>query len=148
MTNISTCVCACCMLSHFSCVQLCDTLWTVARQAPLPVGFSRQEHYSRLPCPLLGGLPDPGMEPESLASLAMAGGFLTTSTTWEAHFQWPLILLEKSLQQECLSLWLRDTFTLHKKTNYPEETTLMRGLWSTWLGCFEDKWAIICKRPF
>ena len=72
------------MLSHFSCVQLCDTLWTVARQAPLPVGFSRQEDWSGLPCPPPGDLPYPGVEPASLMSPAWAGGFFTTSTTWEA----------------------------------------------------------------
>ena len=39
------------LLSHFSCVQLFATLWTVAHQAPLPMGFSRKEHWSGLPCP-------------------------------------------------------------------------------------------------
>ena len=40
-----------CMLSSFSCVQLCVTLWTAAHQAPLSIGFSRQEYWSGLPCP-------------------------------------------------------------------------------------------------
>ena len=40
-----------CVLSHFSCVQLCVTLWTVAHQAALSIGFSRQEYWSGLPCP-------------------------------------------------------------------------------------------------
>ena len=65
--NIS---CAC-MLSHFSCVQLFVTPWTVACQAPLSMGFFRQEYGSGLPCPLLD-LPDPGIEPSSLYSLALA----------------------------------------------------------------------------
>ena len=39
------------MLSHFSCVQLFTTLWTVAHQAPLTMGFSRQEYWSGLPLP-------------------------------------------------------------------------------------------------
>ena len=43
-----------------SCVQLFATLWTVAPQAPLSIGFSRQEHWSGLPFPSPGGLPDPG----------------------------------------------------------------------------------------
>ena len=65
----------------------CDSLWPYgARQAPLSMGFSRQEYWGGLPCPPLGELPDPGMEPESLASSALAGRFLITSTTWEAHF--------------------------------------------------------------
>ena len=56
-------------------------LWTVARQAPLSMGFSRREYWSGLPCPLAGDLPDPGIEPASLTSPSMAGGLLTTSTT-------------------------------------------------------------------
>ena len=72
-----------CMLSHFSHV-LRVTLWTAARQAPLSMGFSRQEYWSALPCPPLGDLPDPGIEPVSLTSPALAGGFFTISTTWEA----------------------------------------------------------------
>ena len=48
-------------------VQLFVTPWTVAHQAPLSMGFSRQEHWSGLPCPPPGDLPDPGIEPESPA---------------------------------------------------------------------------------
>ena len=48
------------------------------------MGFSRQQYRSGLPCPPPGGLPDPGIEPESLMSPALAGGFFTTSATWEA----------------------------------------------------------------
>ena len=57
-----------CMLSCFSHVQLCEILWTAACQAPLSMGFSRQEYWSELPFPPLGDLPQPGIEPESLAS--------------------------------------------------------------------------------
>ena len=64
-------------------VQLISTLWTVACQAPLSMGFSRQEYWSGLPCLLPGDLPDPGTEPASLMSPALAGGFFTTSATWE-----------------------------------------------------------------
>ena len=55
------------MLSHFSRVRLFETLWTVAHQAPLSMGFSRQEYLSGLPCPPPGDLPDPGIEPMSPA---------------------------------------------------------------------------------
>ena len=48
------------------------TLWTVACQAPLSMGFSRQEYWSELPCPIPGDLPDPGIQPSSLRSPAMA----------------------------------------------------------------------------
>ena len=73
------------VLSRFSHVRLCGTSWTVARQALLSMGFSRQEYWSGLPFAPLGDLPDPGIEPESLASPALAGGFFTTSATWEAQ---------------------------------------------------------------
>ena len=65
-----------CTLSHFSCVQVFATLWTVAQQPPLSMGFSRQEFWSGLPFPSPGDLPDPGMEPASLPPPALAGGFL------------------------------------------------------------------------
>ena len=72
------------LLSRSSCVPLCATLCTVARQAPLSVGFSRQEYWSGLPCPPPEDLPDPGIEPTCLASPALAGRFFTTAATWEA----------------------------------------------------------------
>ena len=50
------------LLNHFSHVQLCETLWTVAHQAPLFMGFSRQEDWSGLPYPPSGDLPDPGIK--------------------------------------------------------------------------------------
>ena len=70
-------------LSHFSQVQLFSTLWTTAGQAPLSIGFSRQEYWNGLPCPPLGNLPDPGIEPTSLIYSVLAGRFFTTSATWE-----------------------------------------------------------------
>ena len=67
-----------CMLSHFSHVRLCVTPWTITHWVPLSVRFSRQECWSGLPCHPPGGLPDPGIEPASLRSPALAGGFFTT----------------------------------------------------------------------
>ena len=64
-----------------SCVRLFATLWTVACQAPLSMGFFRQEHWSELPFPPLGDLPDLGVQPTSLMSPALAGGFFTSSAT-------------------------------------------------------------------
>ena len=55
-------------LSCFCRVQLFATLWTVASQAPLSMGFSRQEYYSELPCPPPGDLPHSGVEPVSHVS--------------------------------------------------------------------------------
>ena len=57
----------CCHLSH---ARLFATLWTVAHQAPLSMGFHRQEYWSGLPCPPPGNLPHPGTEPASPASQA------------------------------------------------------------------------------
>ena len=71
------------MLRSFSHVLLFATPWTVAYQTPLSVGFPRQEYWSGSSFPTPGDLSDPGIEPASLASPALAGGFFTTSTTWE-----------------------------------------------------------------
>ena len=65
-------------------VQFFASLWTVACQAPQSMGFSRQEYWSGLLFPFPGDLPDPGIKPMSLVSPALANGFFTTSTTWEA----------------------------------------------------------------
>ena len=83
------------MLSRFSHVQLFATLWAVAPQASLPTGCSRQEYWTGLPFPSPGNLPDPGIEPTSLMFPALAGGFFTTSTTWEA----PAICKTKDLMR-------------------------------------------------
>ncbi|KAM7230968.1 hypothetical protein CapIbe_018458, partial [Capra ibex] len=53
-------------------VRLSVTPWTLARQAPLSMGFSRQEYWSGLPFPSPGDLPDPGIDPASLMSPALA----------------------------------------------------------------------------
>ena len=64
------------MLSCFSCVQLFVAPWTAARQAPLSMEFSRREHWSGLPCPPPGDLPNPGIKPESPYLLHWQEGFL------------------------------------------------------------------------
>ena len=69
LPKVGLCVCM------LSCVWLFVTLWSVARQAPLSMGFPRQEHWSGLPFPPPGVLSDPRME---LASPALAGKFFTT----------------------------------------------------------------------
>ena len=56
------------------------TPWTIACQAPLSLGFSRQEYWSGLPFPSLGNFPDPGIKPMSPASPTLAGKFFTTET--------------------------------------------------------------------
>ena len=59
-------------------VQLFATPWTVVRQAPPSIGFSRQEYWSELPCPPPEDLPHPGIESEFPLSPALAGGFFTS----------------------------------------------------------------------
>ena len=71
-----------CVLSLFSHVQLFGTLWTVAFQTLLSMGFSRQEYWRRLPCTPPGDLPNPG---DKRASPTPAGGFFTIAT-WEAWY--------------------------------------------------------------
>ena len=63
------------LLSH---IQLFVTPWTVPCQAPLSMGFSRQEYWSGLPFPPPGDLPDAGIKPKSPAAPAMVGIFFTT----------------------------------------------------------------------
>ena len=74
------------MLSRFNRVLLFATLWTVARQAPLSMEFSRQESWSGLPCPPPGDLPEPGIEPVSLKPPVLASRFFTISGTLETPF--------------------------------------------------------------
>ena len=111
-----------CVLSCFSRVQLFKTPWTVACQAPLSMGYSRQEYWSGFPCPPPGDLPHPGIEPATLASPALADGFFTadppekpnlsldkaqivTPYMWSLVF--PLVLLEQVLKK--LSYMLKNT---------------------------------------
>ena len=68
-----------CVLSHFSHVRLFMTLWTIARQAPLSMGFSRQEYWSGLPCPPPGDLTAPVIEPGSPAPRALQADSLLLS---------------------------------------------------------------------
>ena len=72
-----------CTLSCFSLVRLFATLWTIARQAPLSMGFPRQEYWSGLPFPSPGDLPNPRIK---LAFPAMAGKFFTTEPPGKLHF--------------------------------------------------------------
>ena len=68
--------CSTCMLSWFSHVWLFSTLWILAYQTPLSMGFSRHEYWTGLPCPPPGNLPDPGIKPASLMSPALHVGSL------------------------------------------------------------------------
>ena len=73
--------------------------WTVACQAPLSMGFSRQEQWSGLPYPSPGDLPDPGTEPKSPASPALAGGFFTAEQPGK-----PLGISTEILIEHCMDV--------------------------------------------
>ena len=78
--------CICVRAKVASVVSDSMTLWTVAHQAPLSMGFSRHEYWSGLPCPPPGALSDPGIEQVCLTSPELVGRLFTTSATWEAQY--------------------------------------------------------------
>ena len=84
---VCVCVCACARAQLLSRVRFFASLWTVASQAPLSLEFSRQEYWSALPSPAVGGLPDAGIKPRSLMSSALVGGFLTTEPPLSSPLQ-------------------------------------------------------------
>ena len=99
LSLVCVCVCVCvhvCMLSLFSHVRLFATLWMVAHQASLSMGFSSQVYWHGLPCLPPADVQDPGIEPVSLTSLALTGGFSATSTTWEA----PLLTRKRKCESQ------------------------------------------------
>ena len=74
-----------CVRSHFRHVQLFVTLWTENNQAPLSMGFSRQEYWSGLPCPSPGNLPNPESNPGLLHCKELQGS--PCGTIWYTKFQ-------------------------------------------------------------
>ena len=96
-----------CELSCFSCVQRFATLWTIACQVPLSVGFSRQEYWSMLPFTSPGHLPDPGVKPTCVKSPALAGGSLPLVPPGEPR-------------KYCVWIWTSKVYA--------------RGKWGTWGG--------------
>ena len=92
---------------HAKSLQLYPTLCnpmdgTVAWQAPLPVGLSRQKYWSGLPCPPPEDLPNPGIKYTSLMSSALAGGFFVNSATWEALGRERKIVKKKNWRCVCV----------------------------------------------
>ena len=83
ITGLTGCACMCPKLLQ-SCLTFCDPMDCSPHQAPLSMGFSRQEYLNGLPCPPPEDPPNPGIEPMFLMSPALGGGFLTTSANWEA----------------------------------------------------------------
>ena len=79
-------------------VQLFAAPWTVDHQAPLSVEFPRQEYWTELPVPALGDLPNPGVEPTSLASPAFAGRFFTTESPGKRCIEFTGLLIKTHLK--------------------------------------------------
>ena len=127
------------VLSHD---QLLPTPWTVAYKVPLCMGFSRQEYWSRLPCLPLGDLPDPGMEPESSVSPALAGMFVTTSAAWETKNAGCLpkrwLIHVQSLNRVWLFVTPMDCSppgsSVHRffQARIPEWVAMLYSSWATW----------------
>ena len=103
------------MLSGFSYI-LFSTLWTVAYQAPLSMGFSRQEYWSGLPCPPPGDLPDPGIEPTSPESPALQVESLPTEPPGKPLSAYTLLQIRSHLQVPGFRIW---TCLLRKDTVEP-----------------------------
>ena len=79
----------------------------------MSMGFSKQEYWSGLPCPPPGDLHDPGIKPSSLLSPPLAGGFFTTSTTWEAH----IYTIRHKMTNENLLYSTGNSLMLHDNLN-------------------------------
>ena len=94
------------------------TIWTVAHQGPLSMGFFRQEYWNGLLCPPSGDPPDQGIKPTSFTSPTLAGGFCTTSATWEAHIHACVCVCVcvcvHNLRKD-LHFWLEFSFLLYNK---------------------------------
>ena len=99
------------LLSH---AQFFKTLWTVAHQAPLSMGFSRQEYQSGLPFPPPGNLPNPGIKPASPVAPLLAGGFFTTEPTGKPLRAFMNIFkMTSTLQANTLWVWTEIWQTRH-----------------------------------
>ena len=107
-----------CLLSR----SVFDTPWTIAHQAPLSMGFSRQEYWNRLPFLSPGHLPDSGIEPVSLLSPALTDGFFTTSATWEASSPGPNSPLGNGCGQVLLN-----AFQLHPSGSPGDHSVVFPG---------------------
>ena len=121
------------MLSRFSHVKRSVTLWTVAHQAPLSVGFFRQEYWCGLPCPCPGDLPDPGIEPISLMSPCIGSWVLYH----HCHLKCLQLIFTQLSQKVCVYMYThRYTKQMWQKvTIWHEQKTDMCSLYYSF-NCF------------
>ena len=94
-----------CVQGLFSHAWYFATPWSVTYQAPLSMGFSRQEYWSGLQCSSPGDLPGPGIKPSSFIFAVLEGRFFTTITTWKASNIYSTICKIDSQWEFCV--WLR-----------------------------------------
>ena len=120
------------VISHFSCVQLFATLWTIDHQDLLSMGFSMQGYWGGLPCSPSRDLPSPMIEPFSLASPTLAGGFFTSSATWEALL---LTIQFSQFSRSVVSDSLRPHESQHARPPCPSQTP---GVYSN--SCPSSRW--------
>ena len=113
-----------CVLSHSSCVQFFATLWTIARLAPLFLGFSRQDYCNGLSCPPPGDLPNPGIEPMCLMSPTLEGGFLTTSTTYTPIQNRKFKVWKKMVFEKCNTVGNANYMTFEGNAEYSVTITI------------------------
>ena len=133
-----------CMLSHFSYVWLFATPWTQPTGLLCPWDSLKQEYWSRLPCPLPGYPPDPGIKPVSLISLALAGGIFTTEPPGKALFCPYMFIFAGTVLNTKISalitqitcsygahvpLWERHAINNNNKINIPEQNSAKTKLW-------------------
>ena len=112
-----------------ACACACSRVWlfvapqTIALEAPLSVGFPRQEYWSGLPFPLPGGLPDPRIKPISLTSPALVGRFFTTCATWNAIWPFWSVRIYFNLDLDVAVWSALEQATCHiYKTSFPFST--------------------------
>ena len=119
---------------HAKSLQSCPTpcsLWAIAHQSPLSMGFSRQEYWNGLPFPTPGHLPDPGVKPVSLTSPVLAGGSLTMAPGGKPHTyaEWALVKPYLVISPSSFSKpgsWSSEVFKAPKPHNW-EVTVLVCG---------------------
>ena len=161
------CVCVCVCVCVYVCVRalshvsLFVTLWTVAHQTPLFMGFSRQEYRSGLPFPSPGDLPDPGIHPEWVfASPASAGRLFATSDTLVfllSHlsnsglgerlrsFWWPPIGFVAVTCNPREHIWFRSSLWRHRSTN--STVCPAASDWQWWDMCLVHSSPCLCPGP-
>ena len=114
------------MLSQFSCVRLFATLWTVVCQAPLSMGFSRQEYWRGLPCPPPGDIHNPGIK----ASFFMSKFFLSCYKTWISFHK---MKREKRWKSSKLVASFTNCFRIRWASSLAQRLKRLPGMRETWV---------------